>query len=137
MNQQRLMNKKEKIKQKRVALRQQVREAEQQFFLELNKTKKNALELSENAILVAGSVVMGFVLIQVWQSRKGIDRTTRRKTGRLALSGFSIRGRIYKRFLQYLSLFILNIARRKLINFLLENGEKAIDNTEGTVQEQE
>ncbi len=136
-NQQKPMNKREKIKQKKKALRQQVRESERQFFLELNKTKKNTLELSENAVLVAGSVVMGFVLIQVLQSRKRILSPTKEKTGQLSLSGFSVRKRVYKRFLQYLSLFILNIARKKLVNFLLENEDESTDNTEGSLQEQE
>jgi len=130
------MNKKEKIKERKLSLRREVHDSEEEFLNELKKTRDYAVELTENTLLVAGSVVMGFTLVQVLQGRKRLRAPDKKKTGQLALAGFSVRDRIYKRFLQYLTAFILNIARKKLIDFLLENEDDEADNTEQSLQEQ-
>ncbi len=130
------MNRKEKIKERKLALRNEVRESEQKVLLELRKTRDHAVDLSENALLVAGSVMMGFILVQVVHGRKRPAKISHKKTGQLSLAGFSVRNRIYKRFLQYLTTFILSIARRKLVDFLLEGEYDETDHTEGSLQEQ-
>lgn len=130
------MNRREKIQKKKGELLEATREAEQALFLEFEKTKASSQELTENALLLSGSVIMGFIVIQLFQKKRRGPGPPKSKTGHLELAGFSVRNRVYKRFLQYLTMFLLGIARKKLVKFLTGNEHEKIDDTKGSVQKQ-
>jgi len=130
------MNKREEILLKKQNLRKYAQEARQELFDELEKTKKSSFMFTERVALIGGSLMMGFLFINGLRGKKHAPENASMKKGELAIVRHPIRDRVYNRFLQYLSVFILGVARKKLIGFLMGKRNEKIGNTERSVQEQ-
>ncbi len=130
------MNKREEIIRRKQELQKDVLEAKQELFVEVDKTKKTSLKLTERTALIGGSLIMGFLFVKGLRNRRHVPEVAGKRKGELALVRHPIRNRMYSRFLQYLSVFLLGLARKKLIGFLIGNRNEKIGNTEQSVPEQ-
>ncbi len=130
------MNKKEEIFKRKQELQKKALDARQELFIELDKTKKSSLKLTERTALIGGSLIMGFLFIKGLRNRRHVPEVSGKRKGELALVRHPIRDRMYSRFLQYLSVFILGLARKKLMEFLMGKRNEKIDNTEQSVPKQ-
>lgn len=129
------MNKREEIRKRKQELQNYALEARQELLDELEKTKKTSQLLTERMALVGGSLIMGFLFVKGLRNKRYPQQSGRAKKSELALVRHPIRDRVYNRFLQYLSVFILGVARKKLIGLLMGKQNEKIVNTERPVQE--